>query len=494
MAILTIQSRDFGAYTNGIRVSLVADAAADTTLPLAAGDFIPWTFNVSLLSDKKSYSYRIRGGLLVTPPTGGSIIFDSTNQLITLEDDNGVSEATWTQMPTLRHIAEWINSHSLWTAKVIGSGFWPTSVMNDQAVTGAGTAIFCPAESGLLAYLVNSSDPLVSIALTEAPTALIAIPETSLSGGLGRATDEMIADDLTPALSLASTIHAHGVFIQSASEALQQLALNHCVEMSDVQNRKYRIAFLGINFTGTSNVDGADATAVDAQEAMASAIGRAETLDGPAILAFNGTSAPNPITGVTEQLGGLGLAAQALGAWCGGRIKDPLTNKPMISKSLEFPSLVRGTTEDGLMGGVFFPAYDSSDGRTKIVQAITTLQSLNPSERNLQGLSIQHEIARLWILVLSNYVGTSLDLETGERIKTDCAKALDSKIVTGHNPDGYLTAGRLADGTALPAWEGLTVVGDSTTGKWTIDVNAHPVGEADFIHVRTKLTPQTLEL
>lgn len=494
MAILTIKSRDFGAYTNGIRVSLVADATADATLPLAAGNFIPWTFNVSLLSDKKSYSYRVRGGLLVTPPVGGTLTFASATQLITLEDDNGVSEATWTQAPTLRHVADWINSHSLWTAKVIGSGFWPTNVMNDQVVSGAGTAIFCPAESGLLAYLVNSSDPLVSITLDEAPTALVAIPETSLSGGLGRSTDELTADDLAPALALASTIHAHGVFVQSASESLQQLVVAHCAEMSDVVNRKYRIAFLGINFTGTSNVDGADATAIDGPAAMASAIGRAAALDGPAILAFNGTSTPNPLTGVTEQLGGLGLAAQALGAWCGGRIKEPLTNKPMISKGLEFPSLLRGTTEDGLMGGVFFPFYDSSDGRTKIVQAITTLQSLNPSERNLQGLAIQHEISRLWILVLSNYVGTSLDLETGERIKTDCAKALDSKIVSGHNPDGYLTPGRRADGTSLPAWEGLSVVGDSTTNTWTIDVNAHPVGEADFIHVRTKLTPQTLEL
>lgn len=493
-----ITARDAGAWTNGIRLSIVQDATGDTELPISTGPvvgFKPWTATVKFAADKKVYTYRIKAGLLVSGPATSFITIEHATRIVGLHLGAGlVDEAAFEVVPTLRDVAAWIERHAGWTAKVVGQGWYPVTVMNELDQTLSATALFLPAEEGLLAYLLNISNPLVSAEISADPGALHALAEVSLTGGAGRGTDAITSDELNAALALAGTVDAHAIFVQSAAKALQVLAKDHCVAMSEPDERKYRIFFTGINFAGSSPVDGHDGVGATNEAAVAAAVLRATELDGPVVMAFDGPLAPNPVTGVAEQLGGLGLAAQAMGIWAGGRVSMPLTNKPVTAQSLEFSNLTRSEMEALLDAGVFFAQFNSNDGRTRIVQAVTTYQTTNLAFRNLQGLSIQHHINRLWIRVLSAYVGAPLDLETGSRIKADAAQALDLSILSGSNPDGFLTRGRLADGTELPAWEALTVVGDSTTGMWTLDVNAHPVGESDFIRVRTKLTPVPIEL
>lgn len=498
MTPLVVSSLDFGFWTNGIRLSIVQDATGDVALPLSYGptvNFKPWTLNVKNLASKQSYSYYLRSGLTLISGAGLSVNVNfTTNTFQLLNGATVLDEVPFTSAPTLKDLAVWINGHTGWTATVIGASWYPVTVLNSGTTAIGAQAIFISAEAGLAAFLLNSQNPLVSAALPGVPGALAAQAETSLAGGAGRSSDVIDANALTPALTLAATTTAHALFIQSAASAMQQLALTHCLTMNQPDFQKFRIFFAGMNFTGTSNVDGADGTASTDVAAAAAAVLRAQSLDGPCVLGFNGSTAPNPLTGLPEQLGGLGVAAQAIGAWAGGRTKDPLTNKAFISQGLEFPNLSKTTKEALLDGGVFSLWFDADTGRTRCLQAITTYQTTNPQFRNLQGLTIQHVIERMWLRVLSGYVGGTLSLEEGERVKTDCAKALDGVIYTGNNPDGFLTEGRKADGTRIPSWESLTVSGDSTLGMWSINVNAHPVGETDYIRVRTKLTPVPIEL
>jgi hypothetical protein len=495
-AALTFTSRDKGFWNNGIRVAIAQDGTGDPLLPIVGGGgfFKCWTVTIKNLADKQTFSYYLRSGLLLTSPALGSFKADFTNNVFDLIV-NGVTvdEIPFSGALTLRDVTAWINAHAGWTAQTIGPSWYPSTVLNSGTTAIGVTSIFYPAESGLLIYLLGSQNPLVTLAQSGVNAALTAITEAPLAGGLGRSYDTLASGDLNPALTLAAVTTAHGVFIQSATLALQQLALTHCITMGGTDYQKYRILFAGLNFAATSPVDGNDATASTDALAAAAAVTRAQALDGPAVMCFNGTTTPNPISGVAEQLGGLGVAAQALGLWCGLKTAIPLTHKPLISSGLEFPNLSKSLTESLLDAGAFFPYFDADTGRTRIVQAITAYQSTNPSFRNLQGLTIQHTIERLWLSVLAAYIGAPLDLQTGERIKADCAGAMDGSILTGNNPDGFLTEGRKA-GARLPAWEGLRVIGDSTVGAWTIDVNAHPVGETDYIRVRTKLTPVPIEL
>lgn len=496
MSQFTLTARGFGAWTNGIQVAILQDAVGDVALPLTALlNFKPWTITVKLPSDKISNSYRIRGGLLVSGPATSQITVDHSLGIVELSANTvAVDEVSFTLAPTFRDLAAWINGHAGWSATIVGQGWYPTSALNDGFTATGATPFFVPAEMGLAQFILNNQDPLVTMSFLVAPGALTALAESPLAGGQGRGTDAMASGDLTPALTIASTVEAHGLFIQSTELALQQLALAHCESMSTDLEAKWRILFAGINYLGSSPVDGADASGATTDLAITAATDRSQALDGPAVVGWNGDLFPNPLSGAYEQLGGLGFVAQLMGMWAGARTATPQTNKSITSGGLEFPPLTRTQKEALLEGGVTFPIFDSSQGRTKVLQAITTFSSSNPSYRNLQGLTIQHTVSRMWPLVLSNYVGAPLDLETGERIKADCAAALDASVLSGSNPDGFLTPGRLADGTPLPPWEGLTVQGDSTTGQWTIDVNAHGVGETDYIWVRTKLTPVPIQL
>jgi hypothetical protein len=495
--MLTLKSRDFGAWTNGIRISVVA-GTADAALPIAHGpvvNYAPKTLVVEHAATKKLYQYVVRVGLLIHCQTGtATLSLSRTEETFTLVSGAVTESVSFEQAPTLKDLADWLASHGV-VAKVIGSSWYPSDILSDAGLSAVATDLFWPGEEAALHYIINSKCPLVySESPLTTPGPIVASAAAFLTGGTGRGTDVLEATGLARALAIAETTTAHLVFLQSTSEALQQLTLAHCQEMNTVEKRRYRIFIAGINFSDSSPQDGGSATdAATLDAAIAAAIDRAHALDGPSVLCFDGTVAQNPTTGRPEQLGGLGLAAQVIGLASGSTVATPLTNKPVVAQALEFPALTQSQEEALLDGGVLFPRYDEEEGRTKIVQAITCFQTTNPMFRNLQGLRIQHQIERMWIRVLSGYIGAPLDLDTGERIKADCAVALDDSKLSGSNPYGFLTEGK-KDGRLIPAWDSLSVIGDSTVGSWEISVNAHPVGETDFIVVRTKLTPAPIEL
>lgn len=499
--LMNISARDAGAWTNSIRVGCVV-GSDDATLVVdrSSGNtaYKPKTFTVSNLVDRVSASYVFRNGVNVMAPSGSTFEVDATNRKITLSTNSTVIDvAAYSDVPTFADLVAWVNLHAGWTAVSIGPSYFPTESLNDCSGSPkevSNLAVFMPAESGLLAWLLNTANPTVKATLSSVPQRLVALSPTYLSGGAGRGSDTLDSEALTSALTIAETTRMDLMWVQSADFSCQQLLLAHCAAMSTNIARKYRIAVMGINFTTTSPVDGPTAGATSLDNAIEIARNYVVALDGPGVYCMNGTTWANPATGVQEQLGGLGLAAQVVGMKSGGQPGTPLTNKTLLSTGLEFPNITDAQKSAVLDLGILMPFYDAEDSTTNILQAITTRQSTNPMLRTFHGLYITHEIARLEIRVLSRFIGAPLDLGTGELIKAGMAKGLDSAIISGTNPNGYLTEGRKADGTRVPAWENLTVSGDSTTGGWTIRVNPHPIGETDFIQVINNLTPAPIEL
>ena len=64
--MFTILSRDFGAWTNGIKTSFVRDGSTHSVLksPTAVA-YTPATFIVTNPSSNQSYSHRIRCGITI---------------------------------------------------------------------------------------------------------------------------------------------------------------------------------------------------------------------------------------------------------------------------------------------------------------------------------------------------------------------------------------------------------------------------------------------
>ena len=498
---VTVNATDAGAWTNGIRVTVTV-AGSPSSLVLATSPSTAYysakTVLVEDVPDNQSYSYTIQNGVTVTAPSGSTATFDSANQEVTLATNSTLVEAIpYTQVPTFADLVNWINNHTGWMAQVVGPSYLPTSAINDNTAgpaTVASTAIFFPAESGALAYFLQTQCPVVTAIMPTFPDVLSALAQTYMTGGAGKGSDTIDTDQVTAALSLAATTRMDLVWMQTTETTCQELLLQHCAAMSTDVARKYRIGICGLNFDNTSPYDGAISGASSNDNAIALSAAITQTMAGPLTFCVNGSQYANPVTGVQEQLGGLGLAAQVAGMKSGTKVGMPLTNKTITSAGLEFPNWTDAQKTLMLNSGILTAFYDPDEGTTKILQAITTEQSTNPMLRNLGGLYIVHELARQEIRALATYVGYPLDLSTGNLIKVAIAKMLDGLKVSGSNPDGFLTEGQLPDGTKTPAWEGLQIQGDSTTGAWSIRVSPHPVGETDFITILNKLTPAPINL
>ena len=387
---------------------------------------------------------------------------------------------------TILNVAAFLSARAGWQARVksgadpsMPARFMDNPILGSADTISATDWIALQASQGQLLWKLANGLSLVTGVETDTGnfTVLSAVAETYLSGATGTANDVFSSDDWSDALALLETQNIQHLFVPSYSEAVQALAYNHCVDLAAATRARWRIFYTGGAAGQTS-----DAAAL-----------AAPAFDGPTVYPWNGTEDSNPITGLREQLGGLGTAAQICGLAAGGYASEPLTNKGLRASALEVANPSDEVVDAMLLAGVTPIAPNPATGAATIVQAITTYQGgPNVMFRKLQGLRIQHTILYGWQRILNDFVGEPLDLETAEKIKARAAAFLDDSIRGPQNPGGFLTRG-FADGQELPAWEDLTVEGDGIDA-WNIQVNAHPVGEGDYILVRTKLTPQRISL
>jgi hypothetical protein len=495
-----VSARDAGAWTNGIRMSVTISATPSALVVNRDSSPVYYyspTILVEDVPDNQAYSYTLLNGVNITAPTGSTVSFDSAAQEVTLSTNSTLVESIhYAKVPTLADLVLWIGNHTGWTAACVGAPYLPTWALSDNTsapATVANLAIFYSADSGAMAYFLETQCPVVTAEQPAFTDTLPALAETYFTGGLGKGSDTITTTEVRSALALAATTRLDLVWMQTTDPGCQALLLAHCQEMSTDIARKFRIGVTGVNFDATSPYDGAVAGASGLDDAIAIAAATVQTLNGPMVFCLCGTSSANPVTGVQENLGGLGLAAQVAGMKSGTPVGMPLTNKQVTSSGLEFSNISDRQKTLCLNSGILTVFYDPDEGETRILQAISTFQTTNPMQRNFGGLYICHELARQEILLLRNYIGQPLDLPTGKLIKMAFAKILNGLVLSGANPNGFLTHGYV-NGQTTPAWEGLSVSGDSTTGAWIIKVMPHPIGETDFIVVQNKLTPAPIDL
>jgi hypothetical protein len=545
--MFSVMSRDYGSWVNGILVKTIRLATDSTLNKPGGGTYVPVKVTVSYQTDGSLFNYTIKNGIKIvaTVPYKLSYGQAATPDLFQFKllDAGGSTvlqtiDVNFADVPTLADLARWLNRITGVVATVIGPSYFPSCILDSYAGSAilpgqSSSDTFFQAEEASMAYQLWSNDPLIMPSPTytiptpdntsaiQLPTPVIenwssslyaamfqagvpgALPGSSqgdgiehyLANGAGSQYDNMATDSvgLTRALNLAASTECAYIWAQSVDSDVQNALLMHAEAMSDVTKEKYRIFITGINFTSTSPVDGAETAAATVDAAVTAAIARGPLLAGPCVFCFDGSKYPSPINGNVEQLGGLGLAAQVLGMAAGMAPAQPLTNKIINCQGLEFPILSDAQIDELLAAGVTFPFFDETDGNFKLMQALTTYQTNDSAFRLLQGLRIQHTVCRLELSVLAEFKGQPLDLEVGERIKAKMAAALDKSILSGGNPNGFLTEGK-QNGVTLPAWDSLTVTGDTSTGLWVIDVNLHPVGETDYILVRNKFLPTIIQL
>jgi hypothetical protein len=436
------------------------------------------------------------------------------------ENSVWVSTLPFNASTSMKDVATWINSRSAWKATVVGDYDMPAGCLQVPVGTGnfgdagyqtpgspaTSTTHFEPAAgAGALAYMLNRYDAMVTATVSSYTGTLpaSAVVQQPFTGGSGSGLDVMSSQNVTDALALLSTVQVQHLFLQSHDLTLQQLVYAHVQTMWGVNAKKYRIFYAGFHaypatlsagvYTAVSASDNLGTPIATGENWCDKAADAARDLDGPVVLCANGTVSANPVTGIGEQLSGLGFAAQVCGLAAGNSSVEPLTNKAITSQGLEYSTIVDSDINKLLDGGVTAAYYDQTLRRTVIVQALTTYQGgANVAYRKLQGLRVQMEVHMGFQEVLAPYVGYPLDLTTGMLIQQDCAKFLDQSIRSGANPDGFLTPG-IVNGQSIPAWTNLRVSGDGLD-TWAISAELHPVGESAYILVSAKLTPVPIQL
>jgi len=482
---LTFTSRDYGVHVNGIQVTV------------AVGITTPWAVTVTKAADNYSKTYNVGNALSVVAPATGTnkLTFDHVNRLATLSDAAGTLTLAYPagNGVTLAQLVPWINARSGWSA-VLATGADPSMPVEymDNPAAGQtltnGVATPVPASQGMAVYEINLTDAQVTAALTAGTVyaALTAAATAPLAGGTGNSQAALTTTangDWATALGVMDTVDCAALFLASSAAAVQALGYQDCLTQRTILRKKYRIFYTGL------------APAAGASEAtnVAAAIANAPILAGPVVHAWNGTAGLNPLSGLTEQLGSLGTAAQLCGMACGCGPAQSLTNNAMSSYGLEYPNPSDADITALLLAGITPIATDPVTGAAVCVQAITTYQGgANVSWRTLVGLRVQDAICRLFNAVLTPFIGFPLDLTTGQLIRGAAAKGLDASVMTPQNPAGFLTPG-YTNGAQTPAWSNLTVTTDGLQ-SWFLSVQAHPVCESDYIPVSVNLVPVAISL
>jgi hypothetical protein len=303
------------------------------------------------------------------------------------------------------------------------------------------------------------------------------VAETYLTGATGTSADTFVTSDWSNALTKMESLDVQCLFACTTDPTVRGLCYQHCLTMRGITRKRWRRFYTGSAPNETS----------------ATAITNAPLLDGPCSYFWNGTLGNNPVTGLSENLGGLGVAAQAVGMRCGSAPCISLTNKPVVSLGLEFPTPTDTEINACLIAGVSPMALDPSTGRSTIVQGLTCYQGgSNVTYRKEQGLTVADALAEMFQVAVNSFIGQPMDLLTGQLLVQTISRNLDAVVRSAQNPDGFLTKGR-QNGQDIPAWTNLSVVGDGME-TWTVSVSAHPVGETAYIPVTVNLTPAPISL
>ena len=473
---LVYTSLDYGRHTQGISALV------------AVGANTPWDVTIRKRSDNYVKTYSVGNAVEVkSTATTPKVVFDHAAKQVKMYE-NAAVVATLdypTEGCTLVNLVAFLNSRTGWVAQVKAGGdpSMPICFM-DNPVLGSAPAVLTtftslPASQGMLIWLLRDRDPHLTADLSVAGTyaTLVTSDETYLTSGTGTGNDTFVTSDWTGALAKLESEDVQCIFACTSDSAVQAACHQHCIELRGITRKRWRRFYTG----GGAN------------QTVDQAIADVPGFDGPTIYVWNGTTGRNPVTGLQENLGGLGSAAQLCGMRCGSAPCISLTNKPLVAEGLEVPKPSDSDVNRMLTAGVTPIGIDPALGRTVCIQAITAYQGgTNVTYRKEQGLTVNDSLLTGFQVVLADFVGKPMDKITGRLLHGRIAKFLDSVTRTGSNPDGYLTPGQ-QNGQEIPAWTGLRVEGDGLE-TWSVFVEAHPVGETAYIPVLCYLTPAPISL
>lgn len=359
--VLTVKTKNYGALMNQTKMRI----SAGTT-----GSKVQIKYK-----DKESQIDNIRRetfSLLYTGEGTSATVTVSPTGLVT--EVQGVANnadnlsLSFVEFPTIEDLVSRINDTGVYTAVIIDTA---SGVKSSQLDTITGD---------IKAERVLSSNLQ---ALIEALASLEYIGEVTLNSTESRILPEYDSDyvyfnggtsgsytvsDWVNALSVLETENVQIVSTPSTDEAVHALILNHCIAMSNVENRRERTCFLG----GVIN------------ETLEVAIEKAKALSSKyASYCYPSIVAADPVTGETKSLPASYFSCKMAGLEAAIAVNEPLTWKDV--KVVSWSKKLKNSEINKLIEAGVFVGAETDDGRLAVIRSLTTYpgNTLQDCERSM---------------------------------------------------------------------------------------------------------------
>jgi hypothetical protein len=354
--MILLTSRDYGLYTNQIRVQVEAGSVSGKKVTVSFQNQTPEVLdNIS------------RGAFTIQYITGASTITIANSSVAkTLVTSVGGISLALADYATIGELAAYINAQTGFTCTPV-AGQENASPLELDAVTGQDiyTAPYTTrSDLQAMADMINSASVLVSASVVNAAVDRQVVANMAAAEFLtGAVEGAYTGTEWSAALTMLESEDVQFVSTPSTDAAVHATIKTHCALMSNVSNRRERQFLLGAPWKTSSSVGTEIALAVSAAQSLNSFNG---------MYVFNGGRARN-VDGVITNYPASYAACMLMGIACASAINNPLTFKDLNFIDLEW-NMSESQVESALKEGVAVVNY-APTGVPRLVRQFNTYQT-----------------------------------------------------------------------------------------------------------------------
>ena len=452
---IIIKSRDYGVYTNDIRVKTEEGTVGATTIKITiiSGDETEVFDNLGLALDIQYVGSETEGKIEIT---AGDYITGTDGDLGTENTDFNFNMAE-SSYDTISKVAKAIDALDDWTCIAntnapAGSGALSSLYLNTLAAAACkSSAIALLAYPRMCMQALNNESAFV-----EATYVSDALPATQAEANLASgASPSMDNTTIATALTLIDEANCQIVFLDSVTLASQVLVETHCRT-----NAYFRMGVCGYASVATKALSITGALLVS--QTMNSGY-MAGVACGPKDLAEDGSG--------VETLAPKFFAAKVAGLIAGQPVSQPITRKVIQVQGMQY-EYTKTEREQLIRGGVISAKYLDGVGWV-ITQGVTTLlNNLNlwdPASNASPEISLMRSSGQFTkeLTVTADRVFIGGTVGVGRSTIVAFVEGFcDDKV-----QDGTLAEDDSDPDNILPAWENVTATRLASGDGWSVSVS-----------------------
>lgn len=397
---ITVKSKDWGRWTNRIRVEM------------EAGSETGRRFRVYFRDDDEDFDNIERKSLTFTPPASETVTVTNTEDTQTItggEGSTGDFELDLNEYSTIADVVAAIDAVDGWSASA-EPGQDDASSLELDAVEDASTDLFSNVQALIDEVTTNSLyvDLELETSATYGPTMPENFTETALSGG---AEGDYDSSQLSTVLTMLEKENIQFIATPDGDQSFMNSIKEHCVTMSSVTRKKERQFLVGSKWG----------------DSLDTSLSNARTLDSRAGGLFvHGGGTQFDSNGKIQEYGGSYAACMLAGMNAALAVQEPLTSKRLGFLKVE--SKLGDSEQEQLIAGGVCPVTLDEEELPTCIRQITTFQGDDLRFNEFSAVKVMNFVSRdlrNWFKQL--HVGTATGTATASLVRSGIGQRLNSR-------------------------------------------------------------------